>query len=86
MPKQKQRLPRWEEPPTNQRVSPVKRATRIDREVEKMKENPGQWMKVRENASSGAYVVYKKRGCDVRVKTVGEQRYDVWARWADETE
>lgn len=78
--------PRWEEPPASN-SGPVRRPTlRIDREVEAMKKNPGKWMKVRESASSGAYTVYKKRGCEVRVKTVADQRYDVWARWVEGSE
>lgn len=78
--------PRWEEPPTTQRPG-RKGSEHIDHEVEAMKKRPGRWLKVREAASSGAYIVYKKRGCEVRVKTVSEpgtpQRYDVWARWPE---
>lgn len=79
----KAKLPRWELPPSTE-VQNRTPTEQIDREVAAMRRNPGQWMKVRENASSGAYTVYKRRGCLVKVKTVAEQRYDVWACWPED--
>ena len=80
--------PRWEEPPASERGPGRKASPRIEKEVDAMRKRPGKWMKVREAASSGAYTVYKKRGCEVRVKSVGlidgQQRYDVWARWPED--
>jgi hypothetical protein len=57
--------------------------SKIDREVKHMQKKPGTWYKVREAASAGAYVVYKKRGCETRTKTVADGRYDIWARWPE---
>lgn len=73
-----------EEPPA--KVRKVGDSSRIDREVRHMQKNPGEWFKVREAASAGAYVVYKKRGCETRTKTVADGRYDIWARYPESTE
>lgn len=70
---------RREEPPVQTRV--VGNPSKIDREVRHLKKNPGVWFKVREAASSGAYMVYKKRGCETRTKTVQGNKYDIWAMW-----
>jgi hypothetical protein len=67
-----------ETPPSRTRV--VGDSTRIDKEVAHMHKHPGTWFKVREAASAGAYVVYKKRGCETRTKTVQGNKYDIWAR------
>lgn len=74
---------RREEPPAQTRV--VGSPSRIDREVRALKRHPGEWFKVRENAASGAYMVYKKRGCETRTKTVGVGRHDIWAMWPADT-
>lgn len=59
---------------------------KIDREVAHFKNNPGVWFKVREGAAGGAYLVYKKRGCEVRTKHMGNNKYDIWARYPEDTE
>lgn len=71
-----------EEPPARTKRT-VGDSTRIDKEVRHMKKNAGVWYKVREAASAGAYVVYKKRGCETRTKTVQGNKYDIWARWPE---
>jgi hypothetical protein len=73
-----------ETPPSRTRI--VGDTSRIDREVAHMKKNPGTWYKVREAASAGAYVVYKKRGCETRTKTVEGNKYDIWARFVEDTD
>lgn len=78
MPKMK-----WEDPPVGQ----VKRQgakERIDQEVLNLQKRPGRWAKVRTKASAGTYLTYKNRGCEVRVKSVGNNKYDIWARWVPE--
>lgn len=74
-----------EDPPAATRGTTGSR-TRIAKEVAHFKKNPGVWFKVRENASSGAYVTYKRHGCETRTKTVAEGRYDIWARWPEEAD
>lgn len=75
---------RREDPPASER--PVGRKpgdpNKIDREVAHFKKNPGVWFKVREGAAGGAYMVYKKRGCETRSKLVND-RYDIWVRWVE---
>lgn len=73
---------RREDPPAPTRAGGGNR-NRILKQLTYFKKNPGVWYKVRENASSGAYMTYKKHGCETRTKTVGEGRYDVWARWPE---
>lgn len=75
---------RKEEPPVRQRK--VGDPSRIDREVRRLQKDPGVWFKVREAASSGAYVVYTRRGCETRTKTVQGNKYDIWARWPEGVE
>jgi hypothetical protein len=75
---------RREAPP--EQTSVVGNPTRIDKEVNHMKKNAGVWFKVREAASSGAYIVYKKRGCETRTKTVQGNKYDIWAMWPADDE
>lgn len=75
---------RPETPPSRTRI--VGDSSRIDREVRKMKKSPGTWYKVREAASAGAYMVYKKRGCETRTKTVEGNKYDIWAMWPEDTD
>lgn len=73
---------RRESPPSRTRV--VGDSSKIDKEVAHMRKNPGVWFKVREGASGGAYITYKKRGCETRTKTVAEGKYDIWARIAED--
>lgn len=61
-------------------------ANKIDREVAHMKKNVGTWFKVRENAAAGVYQVYTKRGCKTRTKSLGDGRYDIWAKWPADTD
>lgn len=75
---------RREDPPVASRTSGGR--AKVDREIAHFKKNVGVWFKVRENASSGAYTTYKKRGCETRTKTVGTGRYDIWARWPEEAD
>jgi len=61
-------------------------AGKIDKEVAAFKKHAGQWFKVREGASAGAYQVYKKRGCEVRTKHVGDNKYDIWCMYPKDAE
>lgn len=72
---------RREEPPATTRGRG--NAAQIDKEIRHFQKHPGVWFKVRENASSGAYVTYKNRGCETRTKTITEGRFDIWARWPE---
>lgn len=69
---------RKEAPPENPR--PKGDPSRIDREVERMKTEPGEWFKVREAAAAGAQRVYQQRGCETRTVSVGDGRHDIYAR------
>jgi hypothetical protein len=75
---------RREDPPA--RVRTVGNPSKIDREVRYLKKHPNEWFKMREAAAAGAYMVYKKRGCETRTKTVENGRYDIWAMWPSNTE
>jgi hypothetical protein len=79
---------RREEPPA--RDVPLGRkpnqVNKIDKEVAAFKKHAGTWFKVRENAAGGAYMVYKKRGCEVRTKHLGNGKYDILARYPESTE
>lgn len=69
---------KWEKPPAGRRSGGP---ARIDAEVKALKSRPGVWAKLREGAASGNYITYKKRGLMTRVKSVGDNHYDVWACW-----
>lgn len=69
---------KWETPPAGRRAGG---AARIDAEVEALKARPGKWAKLRDGAASGNYITYKKRGLMTRVKSVGDNHYDIWACW-----
>lgn len=69
-----------EAPP--ERTRTVGNPSKIDRQVRRMKQEPGEWFKVREGAAGGAYRVYTQRGCETRTKTING-RYDIWARWPE---
>lgn len=75
---------RREEPPAQTRK--VGNPSKIDRQVKALKKNPGEWFKMREAAAAGAYVVYKRRGCLTRTKSVGNGRHDIWAMWPTNAE
>lgn len=75
---------RREEPPAQ--VRKVGNPSKIDRQVKVLKKHPGEWFKMREAAAAGAYVVYKRRGCLTRTKTVGVGRHDIWACWPADTD
>jgi len=78
---------RREDPPAvKQRGRTAGDPNKIDREVAHFKKNPGVWFKVREAAAGGAYRVYKNRGCEVRTKLVGTNRYDIWASYPTDAE
>jgi hypothetical protein len=73
---------RWEEPPSPdapKRKQGDKR--KIDREVAALRRNPGKWALVREDAASGNYITYKKRGCITRTRALGNNRYAIYAKW-----
>lgn len=70
---------RKETPPNAPR--PKRDPAKIDREVERMKLEPGEWFKVREAAAAGAQRVYQQRGCETRTVSVGEGRHDIYARF-----
>jgi len=70
---------RREEPPVKK--VPTPEPGRIDREVARLKKNPGVWYKIRENAAAGAYRVYRARGCETRTVSLGDQRYDIYAMY-----
>lgn len=70
---------RKEAPPANTR--PKAEPGRIDREVARMKLEPGEWFKVRERAAAGSQRVYQQRGCETRTVSVGEGRHDIYARF-----
>jgi len=72
---------RKEAPPENPR--PKVDPGRIDREVERMKLEPGEWFKVREKAAAGAQRVYQQRGCETRTVSVGEGRHDIYAMYPE---
>lgn len=74
-----------EEPPAPTGAGQGNRG-KIAREIAHFKKNPGVWFKVRENASSGTYATYKRHGCETRTKTVGDGRYDIWARWPEKAD
>ena len=61
-------------------------ANKIDKEVAFFKKHPGVWYKVREGAAGGAYMVYKKRGCQITSKHLGNGKYDLWACWPKDSE
>lgn len=75
---------KWEEPPANSKRRGSKEL--IDDEVAAVRSRPGEWAKVREKASSGSYVTYKKRGCTVRTKSVGNQKYAIYIMWDPESD
>jgi hypothetical protein len=62
---------------------------KIDAEVAELKKKPGQWALVRERATGGNSTTYKKRGCEVTMRTspgyenipAADRRYDIYARW-----
>lgn len=70
---------KFEDPPKNVR----RRGTRalIDAEVRAVRRRPNEWAKVREGASSGSYVTYKKRGCQVRTVSEGNGHYTIYIKW-----
>ena len=70
---------KWEAPPENNRR--VGSKERIDKEVAAVRRRPGEWLKVREGASSGSYVTYKKRGCTVRTSSEGDGHYTIYIKW-----
>ena len=77
------KLRRETPPPATRKVGD---SSKIDREVKHLQKNAGTWFKVREAASSGAYIVYKRRGCETRTKTVEGNKYDIWAMWPADTD
>lgn len=74
---------RWEEPPASKTPGNRKQGDKrkIDREVDALRRNPGKWALVREDAASGNYITYKKRGCTTRTRALGNNRYAIYAKW-----
>lgn len=70
---------KWQDPPESKRRKASK--TRIDNEVRAVRKRPNNWLKVRDAASSGSYITYKKRGCQVRTVSVGNNKYDIYIMW-----
>lgn len=70
----------WQDPPelTEERVS------RIDAAVVELKKQPGRWALVStDRGPGGSTEPWKKRGCEVRLSSIGSGRYDIYARWPE---
>ena len=78
---------KWDTPPEPVKVErhTMNTKRRIDKEVRALRMNPGKWALVREDAASGAYMTYRKRGCTTRTKSLGGNRYAIWAKWDPES-
>jgi hypothetical protein len=67
----------------------VNNYTKIQQEVELLKERPGNWALVREAAHASTATSYKKYGCLVTARITSgyqnlpskERRYDIYACW-----
>ena len=70
-----------EEPPEPQRGRGRKDYDRI---VSVLQQNPGRWAKVDVSSNNSAYVALKKRGCEVRMVSIGDKKFKVVASWPAE--
>lgn len=77
----------WKNPPSS--IRGQGRASRIDKVVSALKENPGRWALVAENYTTGAGVTYTKRGCEITTRSTGKKSqagnllFDIYARWPE---
>lgn len=67
----------WEDPPAEMRGGRASLAPLIA----ELKANPGKWALVRVDASAAAGEGFKKKGCKVTRRKVGDNKFNIYAMW-----
>lgn len=70
---------KWQDPPPVDGGRGL--GQRIDSDVDQLKERPGVWALVLEDVWPNRVEAYKRRGCQVSIRTRPNRKCDIYARW-----